>query len=67
MNFGRVPLPNSKRALLQADGAPFAVGRDGNLYWAKGNLEIARLSPAGKVTLLELIITPSPLVPRFSV
>jgi WD40 repeat protein len=52
MNFGRVSLPNSKRALLQADGAPFVVGRDGNLYWAKGNVEIARLSPDGKVTLL---------------
>jgi sugar lactone lactonase YvrE len=38
--------------LLQADGAPFVVASDGNLYWAKGNLEIARLSPEGKVTSL---------------
>jgi sugar lactone lactonase YvrE len=52
MNFERVPLPDSKGALLQADGAPFVVAGDGNLYWAKGNLEIARLSPEGKVTLL---------------
>jgi len=52
MNFGRVPLPDSKGALLQADGAPFVIDRDGNLCWAKGNLEIARLSLDGKVTLL---------------
>jgi sugar lactone lactonase YvrE len=52
MNFGRVPLPDSKAALLQADGAPVVVDRDGNLCWAKGNIEIARLSPDGKVTLV---------------
>jgi sugar lactone lactonase YvrE len=52
MNFGRVPLPDSKAALLQADGAPVVVDRDGILCWAKGNLEIARLSPDGKVTLV---------------
>jgi hypothetical protein len=50
MNFGRVPLPDSESALLQADGAPFVVDHKGNLCWAKGNLEIARLSPEGKVT-----------------
>src|SRR5262245_48398179 len=49
MNFGRVGLPNSHAALLQADGAPFVIDRDGNLYW--GNLEISRLSPGGKVSL----------------
>jgi hypothetical protein len=52
MNFGKVPLPDTKAALLQADGAPVVVDRDGNLCWAKGNLEIARLSPDGKVTLV---------------
>src|SRR5262249_39079264 len=52
MNFGRVPLPDSQAALLQADGAPFVVDRDGHLCWAKGNIEIARLSPDGKVTLV---------------
>jgi hypothetical protein len=52
MNFDRVPLPESRAALLQSNGAPFVVARDGHLYWAKGNLEIARLSPAGKVSLL---------------
>jgi hypothetical protein len=52
MNFERVPLPDSKAALLQADGAPFVVDRDGHLYWAKGNLEIAKLSPDGRVTSL---------------
>jgi hypothetical protein len=50
MNFGRVPIPDSKAALLQADGAPVVVDREGQLCWAKGNLEIARLSPDGKVT-----------------
>lgn len=48
MNFGRVPLSGSKSALLQADGAPFAIGRDGNLYW--GSLDLKRLTPAGQVT-----------------
>jgi hypothetical protein len=52
MNFDRMPLADSKGALLQADGAPFVVEREGNLCWAKGNLEIARLSPKGEVTLL---------------
>jgi hypothetical protein len=52
MNFGKVPLPDSKAALLQTDGAPVVVDREGNLCWAKGNLEIARLSPDGKVTLV---------------
>jgi len=52
MNIGRVALPDSKEALLQADGAPIVIDRDGNLCWAKGNLQIARLSPHGKVTLL---------------
>jgi hypothetical protein len=51
MNFGRVPLPDSQGALLQADGASFVVDREGNLWWAKGNIEIARLSPQGEVTL----------------
>jgi hypothetical protein len=49
MNFGRVALPASKGALLLADGAPFVIDRDGNLCWARGNLEIARLTPDGKV------------------
>src|SRR5437764_15232100 len=50
--FAWLPLPDPKAALLQTDGASFVIDRDGNLFWAKGNLEIAKLSPAGKVTLL---------------
>jgi sugar lactone lactonase YvrE len=49
MNFGRVGLPNTQATLLQADGAPFVIDREGNLYW--GNLDISRLSPDGEVTL----------------
>lgn len=52
MHFERVPLSGSKGALLQADGAPVVVDRDGNLCWAKGNLEVARLTPDGRVTLV---------------
>jgi hypothetical protein len=48
MNFSRVPLAGGKRALLQADGAPFVIARDGNLYW--GNLDLKKLTPAGEVT-----------------
>jgi sugar lactone lactonase YvrE len=50
MNFGRVSFPDSMSALLDADGAPFVFDREGRLCWAKGNMEIARLSPDGKVT-----------------
>lgn len=48
----RVALPNSKASLIQADGMPLVIHRDGNLYFAKGNVEIARLSPDGKETVL---------------
>lgn len=50
MNFGRISLPDSRGALLEVDGAPTVVDRDGNLCY--GNLELSRLSPDGKVTLL---------------
>src|SRR5262245_54116827 len=49
MNFGRTALSGSPAALLHADGAPFVIDRNSNLYW--GNLEISRLGPDGKVTL----------------
>jgi sugar lactone lactonase YvrE len=39
----------SDAALLQADGAPIAAHRDGSLYFAKGNLQVTRLSPDGKL------------------
>ena len=51
-NFERIPLSDPKPALIQTDGVPFVVGRDGYLYYAKGNLDVARLSPDGKETLL---------------
>jgi hypothetical protein len=47
MNFGRVPLAGSMGALLQADGAPFAIGPNGDVYW--GNVELKKLSPNGAV------------------
>jgi hypothetical protein len=51
-NFERGLLSDPKSALIQSDGGPFVVGRDGYLYYAKGNLEIAWLSPDRRVTLL---------------
>jgi hypothetical protein len=51
-NFERVLLSDPKPTLIQTDGCPFLVDRDGNLYYAKGNIEIARLSPDGEVSLL---------------
>jgi SMP-30/Gluconolactonase/LRE-like region len=51
-NFERVPLSDPKSALIQTDGAPFVVGQDGYLYYANGHLEIVRLSPDGRMTLL---------------
>ena len=38
--------------MIQADGMPLVVHRDGNLYYASRNLEITRLTPEGKTTLL---------------
>jgi sugar lactone lactonase YvrE len=37
-------------ALIQADGQPIVMHRDGSLYYAKGNLEISRLTPDGRLT-----------------
>lgn len=51
-NFPRVAVPNSNAALLQTDGVPFALSRDGYLYFAKEHKQIARLAPDGKVTSL---------------
>jgi hypothetical protein len=50
-NFGRVPLSDGKGALLLVDGAPITLDGHGSLCWAKGNLEIACLSPLGSVTV----------------
>jgi sugar lactone lactonase YvrE len=38
-------------ALIQADGSPLAMNRDGSLCYVKV-LEVARLSPDGKVTMI---------------
>jgi sugar lactone lactonase YvrE len=40
----------SDAALIQADGQPIVMHRDGSLYSAKGNLEISRLTPDGRST-----------------
>ena len=48
----RVPVPGGNAGLIQADGMPLVVHRDGNLYYAKRNLEITRLTPEGMTTLL---------------
>jgi sugar lactone lactonase YvrE len=39
-------------ALIQADGQPIAMRGDGSLYFAKGNLQVTRLSPDGKLTAM---------------
>jgi hypothetical protein len=51
-NFGRVLLSESRSALLQTDGCPVVVDRDGTLYFAHENVEILRLSPNGTATVL---------------
>ena len=48
----RVMPSDSGPAMVQADGCPIVINRDGNLYYASRNLEITRLSPQGKLTLL---------------
>src|SRR5260221_334014 len=44
----RVDPPDA--ALIQADGQPIAVHRDGSLYYAKRSVEIIRLTPDGRLT-----------------
>jgi sugar lactone lactonase YvrE len=39
-------------ALIQADGQPIAMHRDGSLYYANRNLQVARLSPDGTLTTM---------------
>jgi hypothetical protein len=56
-NFERITLPGSAASLLQTDGTPFVIHRDGNLYFAQRHMELTRVSPDGKVT---------PLFPRLT-
>jgi hypothetical protein len=55
----RVEAHESGPALIQADGCPIVVNRDGNLYYASGEspgqgggIQVTRLSPEGNLTLL---------------
>jgi sugar lactone lactonase YvrE len=50
-NLQRIPLADSKAALIQTDGVPIAIDGDG-LYFARDHFEIARLSPDGTITLV---------------
>lgn len=56
-NFERIPRSEANPTLLQTDGVPFVVRRDGNLYYANRHVEITRLSPDG---------TRTPLVPNLN-
>jgi hypothetical protein len=47
-NFDRVKPDDFGPKLIAADGQPFVFNRDGNLYYAKGNRELTRLTPQGK-------------------
>ena len=40
----------SDASLIQADGQPIVMHRDGSLYYAKGNLDVSRLTPDGRLT-----------------
>src|SRR5262249_19844300 len=51
-NFERIPPSDAHPTLLQTDGVPFVVHRDGHLYYAHRHTEIVRLSPDGTRTLL---------------
>jgi hypothetical protein len=50
-NLLRTPTEDSSAAVLQSDGSPMVMNRDGSLYYIKG-LELARLTPDGKVTMV---------------
>ena len=47
----RTPTEAPSGAVLQADGSPTVMNHDGSLYYIKG-VELARLSPDGKVTMI---------------
>jgi DNA-binding beta-propeller fold protein YncE len=47
-NFVRIMPSDFGPPLIATDGQPFVFNRDGNLYYAKGNLELTRLTPQGK-------------------
>jgi len=47
-NLVRVTRSDFRPGLIAADGQPFVFNRDGNLYYAKGNVELTRLTPQGK-------------------
>jgi sugar lactone lactonase YvrE len=51
-NFQRIPRSDANPTLLQTDGVPFVVHRDGHLYYANRHAEVVRLSPDGTRTLL---------------
>src|SRR5205823_6055245 len=52
-SFQRVmPAATFGRSLIVGDGQPFVFGRDGDLYFARGNLELARLTPAGQISVV---------------
>jgi sugar lactone lactonase YvrE len=50
-NLKRTPREGANGAVLQTDGSPMVMNRDGSLYYIKG-LELARLTPDGKVTMV---------------
>src|SRR5215468_6329256 len=50
-NLKRTPTQGANEAVLQTDGSPMVMNRDGRLYYIKG-LELARLTPDGKVTMV---------------
>ena len=50
--FVRVMPGDFGKGLLAADGQPFVFGRDGNMYFARGNMELVRLTPVGEVSAM---------------
>ena len=50
-NLVRTLTGETNAAVLQTDGSPMVMNRDGSLYYIKG-LELARLSPDGKVKMV---------------
>ena len=55
--FERITPDGAKPTILSNGDYPFTVNRDGNIYsavWKPGRLEINRLSPDGKVSVVQL-------------
>jgi len=63
----RVAVPRSKSSLIQADGSPIVMGRDGGLYYASAEqLERAGVEQIARLAADGTLRTPTPTLPAIA-